>query len=144
MQLKPNHLIDSFLQHTHFAMKIENKNWKLHWIYPKGKFILKNRTFTVQGAAAFWYNVRRSGEGDSRMVHAGCPVLLGDKWGTFLWICYAPDLFFENTNSNLERIHNSSLKTIYLDVLVYKACQHHNALVNYLSIKMWYSHVKLI
>ncbi|KAL8562206.1 hypothetical protein ACOMHN_005191 [Nucella lapillus] len=34
-----------------------------------------------KGAAVLWYNVKRNGEGDVRMVHAGCPVLRGDKWG---------------------------------------------------------------
>ncbi|CAH1793743.1 unnamed protein product, partial [Owenia fusiformis] len=33
----------------------------------------------VKGAAAFWFNVKRSGENDVRTLHAGCPVVLGQK-----------------------------------------------------------------
>lgn len=35
----------------------------------------------IKGAAAVWYNLHRSGEGDIRTKHAGCPVLAGSKWG---------------------------------------------------------------
>ena len=34
-----------------------------------------------QGDAAFWWNLKKSGEGDLRTRHAGCPVLVGSKWG---------------------------------------------------------------
>lgn len=34
-----------------------------------------------KGAAALWYNLHKSGEGDLRTKHAGCPVLAGSKWG---------------------------------------------------------------
>ena len=34
-----------------------------------------------QYAAAFWYNMKPTGEGDLLSMHAGCPVLLGQKWG---------------------------------------------------------------
>lgn len=37
--------------------------------------------FCYQGDAAFWHNMLRSGEGDFRTRHAGCPVLKGWKWG---------------------------------------------------------------
>lgn len=40
----------------------------------------------VKGAAALWYNMKRSGEGDSRTLHAGCPVVLGQKWVANKWI----------------------------------------------------------
>ncbi|KAK3708850.1 hypothetical protein QZH41_016281, partial [Actinostola sp. cb2023] len=33
-----------------------------------------------KGDAVFWYNLKRSGEGDDRTLHAGCPVLVGNKW----------------------------------------------------------------
>ena len=29
----------------------------------------------------YWYNLKKSGETDSRTLHAGCPVLVGYKWG---------------------------------------------------------------
>ena len=35
----------------------------------------------VQGDAAFWWNLKKSGDGDLRTRHAGCPVLVGSKWG---------------------------------------------------------------
>ena len=34
-----------------------------------------------QGDAAYWYNLFKSGEGDYSTRHAGCPVLVGSKWG---------------------------------------------------------------
>lgn len=34
-----------------------------------------------QGDAVFWYNLRRSGAGDSSTRHAACPVIVGSKWG---------------------------------------------------------------
>ena len=44
-----------------------------------------NNSFTCdsgcQGDAAFWWNLKKSGEGDLRTRHAGCPVLVGSKWG---------------------------------------------------------------
>ncbi|KAK4317544.1 hypothetical protein Pmani_011388 [Petrolisthes manimaculis] len=38
------------------------------------------------GSALFWFNLKRSGKGDYRTVHAACPVLLGEKWIANLWI----------------------------------------------------------
>lgn len=35
----------------------------------------------VKGAGAFWFNLYASGVGDLRTKHAGCPVLIGSKWG---------------------------------------------------------------
>ena len=37
----------------------------------------------IQGDAAFWWNLKKSGEGDMLTRHAGCPVLVGTKWGMF-------------------------------------------------------------
>lgn len=37
--------------------------------------------FALQNAALFWWNLRRNGDGDGDTLHAGCPVLAGDKWG---------------------------------------------------------------
>uniref|UniRef100_A0A915MTT3 Fe2OG dioxygenase domain-containing protein n=1 Tax=Meloidogyne javanica TaxID=6303 RepID=A0A915MTT3_MELJA len=36
--------------------------------------------------ALFWYNLRRSGDGDLRTRHAACPVLTGVKWVGNKWI----------------------------------------------------------
>ena len=40
----------------------------------------------VKGAAVLWYNYTEEGEGDSRTLHASCPVLLGHKWVANKWI----------------------------------------------------------
>ncbi|KFO12237.1 Prolyl 4-hydroxylase subunit alpha-3, partial [Balearica regulorum gibbericeps] len=39
-----------------------------------------------QNAALFWWNLRRNGDGDGDTLHAGCPVLAGDKWVANKWI----------------------------------------------------------
>ena len=36
--------------------------------------------YLLQGSAVLWYNLLRNGEPDTRLVHAGCPVAIGDKW----------------------------------------------------------------
>lgn len=38
-----------------------------------------------KGAAAFWYNLHRSGDGDLLTRHAACPVLAGSKWVSNKW-----------------------------------------------------------
>jgi prolyl 4-hydroxylase len=44
------------------------------------------RVDPVRRAAAFWYNLYPSGNGDSRTRHAACPVLFGTKWVSNKWI----------------------------------------------------------
>ena len=39
-----------------------------------------------RGDAAFWWNLKRSGDGDLRTRHAACPVLVGSKWVCNKWI----------------------------------------------------------
>ncbi|XP_021354092.1 prolyl 4-hydroxylase subunit alpha-3-like [Mizuhopecten yessoensis] len=51
-------------------------------VFPK----LRARVPVVKGSAAFWYNVLPNGDKDERMLHAGCPVLLGSKWVANKWI----------------------------------------------------------
>jgi prolyl 4-hydroxylase len=34
-----------------------------------------------KGSAVFWHNMHATGAPDFRTVHAGCPVLMGSKWG---------------------------------------------------------------
>ena len=34
-----------------------------------------------KGAAVFWYNLHKNGEGDVLPRQAACPVLKGPKWG---------------------------------------------------------------
>jgi prolyl 4-hydroxylase len=37
------------------------------------------------GAAGLWYNLHRSGVGDTRTIHGACPVLAGTKWVATKW-----------------------------------------------------------
>ncbi|KAK9754309.1 2OG-Fe(II) oxygenase superfamily [Popillia japonica] len=46
-----------------------------------------------KGAAAFWYNLHSSGEGDKMTLHAACPVLTGSKWVSNKWIHEAGQQF---------------------------------------------------
>nr|XP_046917132.1 prolyl 4-hydroxylase subunit alpha-1-like [Dermatophagoides farinae] len=39
-----------------------------------------------KNAAAFWYNLYKSGDGDLLTRHAACPVLVGSKWVSNKWI----------------------------------------------------------
>ena len=42
--------------------------------------------YPEKGAGVFWYNLKRNGEGNPKTRHAGCPVLIGHKWVSNLWI----------------------------------------------------------
>jgi len=37
-----------------------------------------------QNAALFWYNYEVTGSIDASALHAGCPVLMGEKWSMFI------------------------------------------------------------
>uniref|UniRef100_H2ZIE7 procollagen-proline 4-dioxygenase n=1 Tax=Ciona savignyi TaxID=51511 RepID=H2ZIE7_CIOSA len=39
----------------------------------------------IKGSAVFWFNLFPSGKGDSRTLHAACPVLIGNKWASNKW-----------------------------------------------------------
>jgi len=39
-----------------------------------------------KGTAAFWWNLKKNGEGDPLTRHAGCPVLAGSKWVANKWM----------------------------------------------------------
>jgi len=41
--------------------------------------------FFQQGTAAFWFNLLKSGESDGSTRHAGCPVIVGSKWGKAIY-----------------------------------------------------------
>nr|CDJ84261.1 Oxoglutarate iron-dependent oxygenase domain containing protein [Haemonchus contortus] len=47
---------------------------------------VKSAVFPTKHDALFWYNLQKTGEGDTRTRHAACPVLLGVKWVTNKWI----------------------------------------------------------
>ncbi|OCT96435.1 hypothetical protein XELAEV_18014113mg [Xenopus laevis] len=40
----------------------------------------------VKNTAVFWWNLRRNGQGDEDTLHAGCPVIIGNKWVANKWI----------------------------------------------------------
>ncbi|XP_041362602.1 prolyl 4-hydroxylase subunit alpha-1-like isoform X2 [Gigantopelta aegis] len=44
------------------------------------------KVFPKKGAAAFWHNLYRNGEGIYDTRHAACPVLIGTKWVSNKWI----------------------------------------------------------
>ncbi|XP_055356153.1 LOW QUALITY PROTEIN: prolyl 4-hydroxylase subunit alpha-1-like [Paramacrobiotus metropolitanus] len=48
--------------------------------------VLNVTLFPQKGSASFWFNLNRDGRGDVRTLHAGCPVLSGNKWVSNKWI----------------------------------------------------------
>ena len=40
-----------------------------------------------KGTAAFWYNLKPSGEGNPATLHGACPVVVGSKWGKLSLQC---------------------------------------------------------
>ena len=40
----------------------------------------------VRGTGVFWHNLKKNGEGNELTKHAACPVLLGEKWISNLWL----------------------------------------------------------
>ncbi|XP_060084839.1 prolyl 4-hydroxylase subunit alpha-3-like [Ylistrum balloti] len=48
--------------------------------------LLKARVPVTEGSAVFWYNTLPNGSANRKMMHAGCPVLLGSKWVANKWI----------------------------------------------------------
>ncbi|XP_066538828.1 prolyl 4-hydroxylase subunit alpha-3 [Hoplias malabaricus] len=40
----------------------------------------------VENSALFWWNLHRNGQGNGDTLHAGCPVLVGDKWVANKWV----------------------------------------------------------
>ncbi|XP_055052055.1 prolyl 4-hydroxylase subunit alpha-3 [Misgurnus anguillicaudatus] len=40
----------------------------------------------VENGALFWWNLHRNGQGDGDTLHAGCPVIAGDKWVANKWV----------------------------------------------------------
>lgn len=64
--------------------------------------------FILQKAAIFWWNLHRNGQGDVDTLHAGCPVLIGDKWGKFKIKVRSDDLF----SRSQKVMEKSQVKTI--------------------------------
>ncbi|XP_051721211.1 prolyl 4-hydroxylase subunit alpha-2-like [Ctenopharyngodon idella] len=51
-------------------------------VFPKVGVALKPK----KGSAVFWYNLLKNGRVDLDTQHAGCPVLVGNKWVANKWI----------------------------------------------------------
>jgi prolyl 4-hydroxylase len=51
-------------------------------VFPK----INLSTRPIKNAAVIWYNYKKSGDMDFDTVHAGCPVLIGEKWVANKWI----------------------------------------------------------
>ncbi|XP_056116085.1 prolyl 4-hydroxylase subunit alpha-1-like [Rhinichthys klamathensis goyatoka] len=51
-------------------------------VFPKVGVALKPK----KGSAVFWYNLHKNGRVDLDTQHAGCPVLVGNKWVANKWI----------------------------------------------------------
>ncbi|XP_076833244.1 prolyl 4-hydroxylase subunit alpha-3 isoform X2 [Brachyhypopomus gauderio] len=50
-------------------------------------FIYANLSIpAVENSALFWWNLHRNGQGNGDTLHAGCPVLMGDKWVANKWV----------------------------------------------------------
>ncbi|PIO76455.1 tetratricopeptide repeat protein [Teladorsagia circumcincta] len=47
---------------------------------------VKSSVLPTKNDALFWYNLLKTGDGDTRTRHAACPVLLGVKWVTNKWV----------------------------------------------------------
>ncbi|KAM3616253.1 uncharacterized protein V6R79_015079 [Siganus canaliculatus] len=56
----------------------------------------------VERAAIFWWNLHRNGQGDEDTLHAGCPVLIGDKWVANKWIHEHGQEFLRRCSLNSE------------------------------------------
>ncbi|ROI24874.1 Prolyl 4-hydroxylase subunit alpha-2 [Anabarilius grahami] len=51
-------------------------------VFPEVGVALKPK----KGSAVFWYNLQKNGRVDFDTQHAGCPVLVGNKWVANKWI----------------------------------------------------------
>lgn len=40
----------------------------------------------TKGSGAFWFNLKRNGKGNPMTEHAACPVVIGAKWVSNVWI----------------------------------------------------------
>ncbi|KAK7163557.1 hypothetical protein R3I93_007569 [Phoxinus phoxinus] len=76
------------------ALEIENDRIATFLIYMSdveigGATVFPKVGVTVhpkKGSAVLWYNLHRNGEKNLNTKHAGCPVLMGNKWVANKWI----------------------------------------------------------
>lgn len=76
---------------TNFPMVPAKRDEKWCGILDCDEQYEKGVTFrAVEGNAVFWVNLREDGGGDERVIHAGLPVLKGEKIGMNVWTREAP------------------------------------------------------
>ncbi|KAA0718716.1 Prolyl 4-hydroxylase subunit alpha-1 [Triplophysa tibetana] len=86
-----------------------------------------------KGSAVFWYNLHKNGDLDLRTAHAGCPVLVGNKWDQVIQLVEEERTLLKLTHAyiiaeaeNLERIleilklHEDPAETINDPAAAYK------------------------
>ena len=74
----------------------------------------------AQGDAAFWWNLKKSGEGDMLTRHAGCPVLVGSKWGELTSVVLSNTvLIFRLTTVHTKHVIASLPNVAFLEPLCY-------------------------
>lgn len=44
---------------------------------------IEKAVFPQKGTAIMWYNLKDDGEGNTKTLHAACPVIVGSKWGKY-------------------------------------------------------------
>lgn len=44
---------------------------------------IEKAIFPQKGTAIMWYNLKDDGEGNTKTLHAACPVIVGSKWGKY-------------------------------------------------------------
>lgn len=73
---------------------------------------VRTAVFPKKATAIFWYHLHASGEGDQFSRHAGCPVLVGSKWGEWRHNCYNILSIFHNSWLYLQLLSNCCMNTI--------------------------------
>ncbi|KAH8267882.1 hypothetical protein KR026_009917, partial [Drosophila bipectinata] len=78
-------------EHQDFTTTTKSDFWitgnRLSNVEQGGETVFPNlnlKVSTQKGSLMVWYNLFLNGSTDSRVFHASCPVLMGDKWSKFL------------------------------------------------------------
>ena len=75
-----------FLSFLKYQVKLHESKTLIRFDSYCAKLWCNNKSlnhFDFQNSAVFWYNINKSGTRDHRTLHAGCPVLIGEKWGRY-------------------------------------------------------------
>ncbi|XP_013383378.1 prolyl 4-hydroxylase subunit alpha-3 [Lingula anatina] len=77
----PSHLLNTGRRIATFVFYLTDVQLGGATVFPE----INVRVPPVKNAAAFWYNLKRSGDMYHASMHAGCPVLYGQKWIANKW-----------------------------------------------------------